>query len=869
MTIPGCAGRFPDLCKTEFPAVTNYDYETNFFTRGIENRSFRWQDIQVDSNWLFIEATRSGDFELNSFANLAGYTGSTGVYTITTGSVADRVSYSPFNLSGGYTIYIPTSGVRLTSGNLTGYTGKTRLINPIQGNQSIGLYCYNNSYPRIYTDPIPVDPTGIQNDKVHQVYALAFANYSIGATPRAKLYVEALNGTTPIGYYDPVNVVWTPQRPSGFYYVPTGKYTEIKFQFSPATSPLAVADNYSVWFETESTGAFITVDEIHLDQFMERNPYMTGIIPDGYMVQISPDLGWHDKRAMMSQSANSSNPFIKTFGPFSIENGNLIDNLDGSVSATIDEIDFKKVTNDKYKKYLWRAFPVSPNGALGLESVPESFEFIGRSVDENFSVEEVQDDPLTTVKVIVGTKSENMTIVVDDIASHGNLEYLSQTKWRLTINVLMEKQVVKIYGKHEGGATTSTKFIELKNNLYTPVYQGLWNTFDEHGSLLDIKRLPHESNEDYKNRIRSVTVSPGGSSFLGVANSASRELGVLKIAGAIVLEMPKDKYSISLHNSVAVEFGSVYFRARTASMSIKEKLFVDPVYMTVNLSKHIAEIPTLVQLEDGTPVPVSKTFIDIDEENPSVSRLKIDFLPAKGKFIYVQYNYYEQLLYKDFPTIGDLQEAISKLTDHTGHKLFNCYANQLLSGNEDCLGLFIDSGTLTPNSLLSIGWSPIRIRKISDKHFREYFYRDGESYRNTKFYTYVTELKSNSRTLWGSVQADRDFWDAADNTSRSFDHIPTLMDPEIVSYKTFGTGDTLKRLDSADAWARSYIGTNNETLNNAGLDVRVFQPGVAHTFDLTPGIETFYSRKISPEDLRLSVSPIKFNNNFVIFSGQR
>jgi hypothetical protein len=95
------------------------------------------------------------------------------------------------------------------------------------------------------------------------------------------------------------------------------------------------------------------------------------------------------------------------------------------------------------------------------------------------------------------------------------------------------------------------------------------------------------------------------------------------------------------------------------------------------------------------------------------------------------------------------------------------------------------------------------------------------------------------------------------------------MDPEIVSYKTLGTGDALVKIDASDAWARSYIGSSNELLVNAGLDTKLFQPGVAHTFDLTPGVQTFYSRKISPEDLRLTVSPAKFNNNFVIFSGQK
>jgi hypothetical protein len=869
MTLPNCAGRFPDLCKTEFPSVSNYDYETNYFTRGIDNREFRWQDIHVESNWLFIEATRSGDFENNSFANVAGYTGSTGLYLITTGSVADTVSYTPWNVSGGYTIYIPISGVRITRDNLTGYTGKARTIHPIQGSQSIGLYSYNNSYPRIYSDPIPVNPTGIQNDKTHQVYALTYGNFSQGGIPKAKLYVQALNGTSPIGYYDPVNLVWTPERPSGFYYIPTGKYTEIKFDFSPATSPLAVADNYSVWFETESTGSFITVDDLHLDQYMERNPYMSGIISDGYMIQISPDLGWHDKRAMISQASDGRNPFVKTFGPYTVANGNLVDNLDGSVTATIDETDLKKVVNDKYKKYLWRAFPISPNGGLGLEAEPESFEYIGKGIDEDFSVDEIQDDPLSTIKVIVGKKSERMKILIDDSDSYPNLEYLSPRNWKVTINVLLEKQVVKIQGRHEGGATTSSQFIELKNNLYTQQYESLWNTFDEHGALLDIKRLPQESNQDYKTRIQDVYLSPAGSTFVGVANSSTRELGLLKISNTFTLSIPKDKYNLNLHSSVFVEFGSVYFRARTSVMSIKEKLYVDPVYMTITTSKFCVDFPVSIVTENGITVPLSKVSFDIDEETPSSCRLKIDFAAAKGQFVQVEYDYYEQILYKDYPTLGDLEIAISNLVDNTGHKLLVCRSNQLLSGNEDCLGLFITSFQIVRDEEFEIAWTPIKIRRISDKFFREYFYVEGESYRNTKFYTYITELKSNSRTLWGSVQTDRDFWDAADSTSRSFDHVPTLMDPDIISYRTISATSSTVKLDAAQAWGRSYIGDRDETMVNAGLRSDVFLPGVAHTFDLTPGIETFYSRKAFPEDLRLTVSPTRHDNNFVIFSGQR
>lgn len=879
-----CAGRFPDLCvcKTEFPSVDNYDYETNFATRGIDNRNFRWQDIFVDANYLFLEVTESGGFERNSFASIGGVTGTTGLWAITTGNNTEGTAYLPWYVRGGYTYYIPKSGVKARLENLPSYPAVEDRSNPgawvapIEGDNSIGLFCWSQYLPTVFSSPYIVSPTGLDNSEKYQVYLQARNNLTVYPSgfpgvmpPRLKVYLEARTGSTSIGYYDPILNRWANTEPVSWYKVTSNKISEIKFDFQPSSSTLAEADRYVLWIKTDSTGSFITVDDIHIDQYMETNPFTSGFIPESYILQISPDLGWANKDLMLSQKTGHVNPFVKTFGPFSTDDGNLSDNLDGSVTATISLSDFENVINKKYTKYVWRAFATSPNGDMSRASYPQSFDYVGQVLEKDFSVLSVNDDPLSLTKTIVGTKNSRLEIVVDGVSNYPGLEYPTPTTWKVDIQVLTEKQLVKIYGRDDGGATSKIQYIELQNKLYPLTNEYLWNTFDEHGLLMDTKRIPEESNIAYYNRIKDVNRNPAGSNFIGVANSSNRELGLIKIPEAISLSIPKDNFGLSSHSSVFIEFDSVCFRARTNSMVYTEKCYLDPIYHTLKLSKKPVELPYKIVSDSGITIPSSAVSFDIDEDSPSAHRLKINYPQAFGAYINIEYFYVEELLYKHYKTLGELTEQIKKLKDHLGQTLLNIKLNMQLSGGEDCLGLFIDNVDISGDAIYSIPWSKLKIRRISDKQFREYFSNEEYSYKNTKFYSYINELQSNSRTLWGSVEADRDFWDAADSTSMSFDHIPTTMDPDIYDYSTSSGMHSSKKIDSEEIWARRYVGDFGENIENKGLTPDLFQPGVAHTNDLAPSIHVQQTKVIYTDPYRSIISKTRLENNIVIFSGVR
>lgn len=61
-----------------------------------------------------------------------------------------------------------------------------------------------------------------------------------------------------------------------------------------------------------------------------------------------------------------------------------------------------------------------------------------------------------------------------------------------------------------------------------PQMHHIWNTFDEFGLLLDVHRLPNESNEDLKERILDVFRYPAGANYLGLIYSITRETNKMK-----------------------------------------------------------------------------------------------------------------------------------------------------------------------------------------------------------------------------------------------------------------------------------------------------------------------------------------------------
>ncbi|MFW6016191.1 MAG: SpaA isopeptide-forming pilin-related protein, partial [bacterium] len=78
--------------------------------------------------------------------------------------------------------------------------------------------------------------------------------------------------------------------------------------------------------------------------------------------------------------------------------------------------------------------------------------------------------------------------------------------------------------------TNKTEIITLNSNIYKPQVElaphKVWNVFDEFGLLHDLERLPKESNQSYKNRIKFKAENPADSTKKGLRNHIANELGI-------------------------------------------------------------------------------------------------------------------------------------------------------------------------------------------------------------------------------------------------------------------------------------------------------------------------------------------------------
>lgn len=861
-----CNARFTDCDSSTYPPVVNYNYSGNVSTRSTNDRSFTWEDISKRSIYLYDEVTVSGNFESNNYTGT--HTGAlapavSGINYIITGSTqVDSASYPGWYLSGQYSFRIGQSGTTVTTSMLTGLTGSFSAF-PIEGSESIGLYSYTGT-PAIYSNTFPTGEGFILPAETHQVFGLFRSVY--GRDSYVSIYPRGWNSNQVVANYDYTNAVWSLTAPTGTFFVAKTGYTEIKYNFVASDFPAAAPTGYDIVIKLMSTGSCVVVDDIHIDAVLKKNAFVDNIAPSGYIIEMTPDLGWHNILDMFSSEGTTNNPFLKTLGPFSVDGGNLIDNLDKTVTAVVDTSQFNTAINNRYPRYLWRAIALSDNGEYGQGSFPQKFTYVGDDINTSFSVTSVSESADSTIKTIVGTRSNRSTILVNDIADYSALSYPTSTSWKLVYLLNSPKTTLKLQAVDQGGATSSIKYLELTNIVFDQNTQALWNVFDEHGLLVDLERLPKEDNYNYSNRIKDVLRNPGGATFVGVVNGGTRELGLDRISGAITISIAGSETNQPLVSEILVEVGGADIKVRVPSMLTEELLYVDPVYHTVTLTKYPFEFPEYCELVNGKPIKLSSLEWDsLNEEFGTAIKLKISDPETHGKYVLVRYEHYEKLNFKDYPTLGSLVEALNNLTTTEDAKYLNATLSDLLSGGEDCLGLYQTSATVTVSDF-SVPWSPMYLKRISDRAFREYKH-DKVSYRRSKFYKYVSQLQLNSRTLWGSVQTDRDYWDAADSSSASYDTIPTLMDPDMSEFYSVLTGTTAK-IDGAAAWARSYIGYSGEALNNLGVQSVYFQPGVGFRNDLTPGIHYTNTYKYNTTSEFLGISEIKRDNNTVIFSGQ-
>jgi hypothetical protein len=80
----------------------------------------------------------------------------------------------------------------------------------------------------------------------------------------------------------------------------------------------------------------------------------------------------------------------------------------------------------------------------------------------------------------------------------------------------------------------------------SPEPYNIWNSFDEFGLLLGLPRIPAETNAEYKTRLLDVYKNPANSTYQGLMNGISRELGIpIEDMEVVSLSSTLDRTSIN------------------------------------------------------------------------------------------------------------------------------------------------------------------------------------------------------------------------------------------------------------------------------------------------------------------------------------
>jgi hypothetical protein len=159
-------------------------------------------------------------------------------------------------------------------------------------------------------------------------------------------------------------------------------------------------------------------------------------------------------------------------------------------------------------------------------------------------------DPVTSPaggfwQTITGTKGSGLYVFVRNnggVWSEASYpDDLVGTTWSFNVGLTNGTNYIEVIAaltSHTEGATSIPVPATIYLIVSTPEVYNIWNCFDEFGLILGLPRIPGEKNYDYKQRLLDVYTNPANSTYIGLRNGISRELGLTP--SGIIIERLSD-----------------------------------------------------------------------------------------------------------------------------------------------------------------------------------------------------------------------------------------------------------------------------------------------------------------------------------------
>jgi hypothetical protein len=594
-------------------------------------------------------------------------------------------------------------------------------------------------------------------------------------------------------------------------------------------------------------------EEVQIPLDVGISGLLSYVMPDKYVVQFTPDIGWHDTLAMFGDPSDNKleNPHLKNLGPYSIENGLLQDNGDGSVQVSLSSNEFSNAVIDGFDKFLWRAVPWG-DGNPGKGGLPAKFKYVSSTEQLKFTVDNIVKETKKAIQVISGTKSIRSTIATQDSNIDNLIVEQTNTKWTVSFIIDRPDVLFSIISTDSGGSAVGKFIVDMNYDSSAQISNHIWNSFDGFALMASISRLPSETNSQLKARIIDAYTNKGGSHYNGLVSSVNRELGLPRIDNAMSIERAVNLQGVPYEVSIGVD--SNHTRISFFSNSLKnedEIIKIDPYTKTIRTSKRIALVD---QIKTEAGVAIKDTTWSMYD---SIAGDEILLENLEGS-VKISYHYYEDLLYSTYPDLISLNNAINAIVNPAGTPLLLSTLDPLVGGGENSPGLYKTHRTLSEDNLSAkVGWSRVGLFKISDEEYKWSFADRNSMFFNSKFYTSVLELKSKTNIEWGFVIADKDFWDSVDSDNYGRDSLPLALDIPISNFVTpiSKKADSTTKFDPWEAYRMGYY-FESTLITNTGFPRSSFRSGVGGKLDCNVSAKTF---SVSAESSKVNLNPIVFN----------
>jgi len=630
-------------------------------------------------------------------------------------------------------------------------------------------------------------------------------------------------------------------------------YGEAAITWVPPVSNYNYPENTALRGESE---AVFRWEEVSIDiNDPQSGALLDFLMPDQYMLQITPDIGWHNELAMFGEYGDTElhNPHLESLGPFSIEIGTLNDHGDNSVSVDLSVTDFNKVVINDFADYLWRAVPWG-NGNPGLGGLPVKFSFISTTEQLKFSVDPIIKERRKTIQTITGIKSSRVVISIED--ENNPTVYIEETNntWKASFSIDRTEVKFKIKATDIGGSALSSFQVAIEYDSIIQNESHRWNSFDSFALLASVERLPGELNASLKERVIDAFANKGSTDLDGLNFGINRELGLTRQDNAISFSRALDGNLKPIERTIEIDSLHSRITVLAPSFVIYDEIkYINGYTKIVSTDKRIDKIIKIKTLSD-LEIPEENYYINEEENLVEKNEIIIDGHTGTVK---ITYSYKENISLASNALAGDIVAQLNAITNPNGNYIISAALHKDMTGSE--LSKYINKGFVRlskEQSASTLGWSNVGLQSISNRDYKWSFANDSNTFFDSAYYAYVLELKSNTNIEWGTLVSDKDFWDVLDSDSYGRDSLPMVFDVRIANYRTaLGLKpDGSSEFDPWEAFRMSYF-YKDQVIKNAGFPQVAFRSGVGYKKDCRVAL---VSIEISAEDNKVNLNPISF-----------